>query len=157
MHWGPDFFTNQFQKTHAEYSIPSGTLADDFHTYGVYWDDKKIYTYLDNDANKILNVDHSAQSYWQKAGIADRANPWQYSKNKCAPFDTKFYLILNLAVGGTNGYFKDGVAGKPWSDTSQRASSEFYDNKGQWFPTWGDASTFQIDSVKVWSVTGSAE
>jgi len=58
-----------------------------------------------------------------KSGISNRTNPWQYSKNKNAPFDREFYLILNLAVGGTAGYFKDGVAGKPWSDMSQRASS----------------------------------
>ena len=61
-------------------------------------------------------------------------------------------MIINLAVGGTNGYFPDGVAAKPWSDRSTRASSEFYDNKGQWWPTWSNASVFQIDSVKVWDL-----
>ena len=55
---------NQYAKTHAEYSLSSGTLADDFHTYGLYWDDKQIYTYLDNDTNKILQVNHSSMSYW---------------------------------------------------------------------------------------------
>jgi beta-glucanase (GH16 family) len=64
MHWGSDFFTNQYIKTHAEKSLASGTLADDFHTYGLYWDDKVIYTYLDNDTNRVLSVDHSQQSYW---------------------------------------------------------------------------------------------
>lgn len=152
MHWGPDFFTNQYMKTHADYTVASGTLADSFHTYGLYWDNKQLYTYIDNDSNKVLKVDHSTQSYWERSGLSGRDNPWANSKNKCAPFDTKFYLILNLAVGGTIGYFKDGVAGKPWSDNSQRASSEFYDNKGQWLPTWGEGSVFQIDSVKVWSV-----
>lgn len=72
MHWGPDFFTNQYAKTHAEYSLPSGTLADDFHIYGLYWDNKTIYTYLDTDANKILKVDHSTTSYWEKSGINNR-------------------------------------------------------------------------------------
>jgi len=78
---------------------------------------------LDNDSNKVLQVNHSDISYWDKAQITNRANPWQYSSNKCAPFDTEYYLIINLAVGGTAGYFKDGVAAKPWSDQSQRASS----------------------------------
>ena len=91
-------------------------------------------------------------------GITNRANPWQYSKNKNAPFDKPFYIIINLAVGGTVGYFKDGVASKPWADNSQRASSEFIDNKGQWWSTWGEQSSFQIDSVKVWDLTpNSAE
>jgi len=153
MHWGADWTTNQYAKTHAEKSIGSGTLADDFHTYGLYWDDKVIYTYLDDDSNRVLSVDHSSQSYWDRSGLNNRANPWTTSKNKCAPFDRPFYLIINLAVGGTNGYFPDGVGSKPWSDKSQRASSEFYDNKGQWWPSWGDHSTFQIDSVKMWDLT----
>lgn len=85
--------------------------------------------------------------------MSGRDNPWETSPNKNAPFDKPFYLIINLAVGGTNGYFRDGVASKPWSDQSQRASSEFYDNKGQWFPSWGDHSTFQIDSVRIWDTS----
>lgn len=153
MHWGPDFFTNQYTKTHAEKSASGGTFADSFHTYGLYWDDKQIYTYLDDDSNRVLQVDHSSQSYWERSGVNNRYNPWQYSKNKNAPFDRPYYLILNLAVGGTAGYFRDGVAAKPWSDMSQRASSEFYDNKGQWWPTWGEQSAFQIDSVKIWDLT----
>jgi len=32
-------------------------------------------------------------------------------------------LIINLAVGGTIGYFPDGLGGKPWSDSSPRASA----------------------------------
>lgn len=123
MHWGSDYFTNQYTKTTAIKSAPSGTWADDFHTYGVYWDNKTIYTYVDSDANRVLQVDHSQQSYWDRSQITNRENPWQYSKNKNAPFDRPFYLILNLAVGGTAGYFRDGVAAKPWSDHSQRASS----------------------------------
>jgi beta-glucanase (GH16 family) len=118
MHWGPDFFTNQYAKTHAEYKLASGLLSDDFHTYGLYWDDKQIYTYIDSESNKVLQVNHSDISYWDRSKITNRENPWQYSPNKCAPFDTEFYLIINLAVGGTNGYFPDGVAGKPWSDHS---------------------------------------
>jgi hypothetical protein len=118
MHWGPDYSTNQFSKTHAEKTASSGTFGDSFHTYGLYWDEKGIYTYLDDDSNRILVVDHSKTSYWERSGINNRFNPWQYSQNKNAPFDRPYYLILNLAVGGTNGYFRDGVASKPWSDRS---------------------------------------
>jgi len=61
-----------------------------------------------------------------------------------------------LAVGGNAGYFPDGVGNKPWSDSSARSSSEFYDNKGQWWGTWSNTSSvFQIDSVKVWDLTGN--
>jgi len=44
-------------------------------------------------------------------------NPWKYRPNS-APFDQPFYLILNVAVGGTNGWFPDGAGNKPWLDGS---------------------------------------
>jgi hypothetical protein len=34
-----------------------------------------------------------------------------------------FYLILDVAVGGTNGFFPDNVGGKPWVDSSLTAMS----------------------------------
>lgn len=152
LHWGPDWSSNQYAKTHAEYKHASGLLSDDFHTYGMYWDKTHLYTYIDSDSNKVLQVPMNDKSFWDKSQITNRENPWQYSKDMNAPFDSEFYLIINLAVGGTNGYFPDGVAGKPWSDHSERASAEFIENKGSWFDTWGDHSTFQIDSVKMWSI-----
>jgi hypothetical protein len=33
------------------------------------------------------------------------SNPWFKSENSNAPFDQKFYLILNVAVGSHNGWF----------------------------------------------------
>ena len=62
-------------------------------------------------------------------------NPWGLSNNT-APFDQRsyivvlitsisdvypsieFYLIMDVAVGGTNGWFPDNVGGKPWLDGS---------------------------------------
>ncbi|OJA16599.1 hypothetical protein AZE42_12376 [Rhizopogon vesiculosus] len=36
-------------------------------------------------------------------------NPWVNGTN-ATPFDQEFYLIINLAVGGTNGWFPDNAA-----------------------------------------------
>jgi hypothetical protein len=59
---------------------------------------------------------------------------------------------LNVAVGGT-AFFADGVANKPWSNNSPRAAEEFYDNKGQWYPTWKKQdSAMQVDWVKIWDL-----
>jgi hypothetical protein len=40
-----------------------------------------------------------------------------------APFDQDFYLIMNVAVGGTNGWFPDGQGDKPWLNHAGSASS----------------------------------
>ena len=52
------------------------------------------------------------ESFWQRGGwetsAPGSANPWSDSPNNVAPFDQRMYLIINVAVGGTNGYFPDG-------------------------------------------------
>ena len=53
------------------------------------------------------------------------ANPWA-GRGPNAPFDQRFYLVINVAVGGTNGYFPDGVGGKPWADASGAAANDFW-------------------------------
>jgi hypothetical protein len=58
---------------------------------------------------------------------------------------------LNLAVGGTGGYFKDGTPGKIWTNTDANAVNAFYNNKGVWYPTWvGENAALQVDWVKVY-------
>lgn len=64
------------------------------------WNEKELYTYLDNENHRILDVKFD-QPFW-KRGKFDAypgvANPWQGRPNS-APFDQPFYLILNVAVG----------------------------------------------------------
>src|ERR1700761_5491918 len=66
-------------------------------------------------------------------------NPWA-GRGNSAPFDQRtlrppnipfpwltsysliaFYLILDVAVGGTNGWFPDGVGNKPWLNGANSA------------------------------------
>ena len=49
-------------------------------------------------------------------------DPWVNGTANVAPFDQPFYLIMNVAVGGTNGWFPDGVGNKPWLDGSSSMS-----------------------------------
>ena len=79
-------------------------------------------------------------------------DPWSTSTDRNAPFDQEFFLILNVAVGGTNGYWPDKVGNKPWADQSPSAPLEFYDAKDIWYPTWGpgDARGMTVQSVKMY-------
>lgn len=43
-----------------------------------------------------------------------------------------FYLILDVAVGGTNGWFPDGGSEKPWLDGS-RSKPLLFDTEELWF------------------------
>jgi beta-glucanase (GH16 family) len=113
LHWGPDYSQDPFAKTHKVYSLPTGTLNDDFHTYGLYWDENQIYTYIDDDSTRVLEV--NTTDFWNLGEFPDSYfNPWTYSENDNAPFDKEFYIVLNVAVGGTSGYFPDNVGAKLW-------------------------------------------
>ena len=55
-------------------------------------------------------------------------NPWT-AGGRNAPFDREFYLIFNVAVGGTNSMFDDNQCDKPWLDKDKKAINAFWDNK----------------------------
>jgi hypothetical protein len=88
-------------------------------------------------------------------------DPWTKSGNPSTPFDQPFYLIMNVAVGGSNGWFKDGKDGKPWVDNSPNARVTFWNDRDNWDATWkGDGKSnkaygeMRIKSVKMWQQKG---
>ena len=87
IHFGDQWPNNTYLTN--DYTFPAGDSTENWHTYAVEWESGEIRWYVDDTL-------YSTQSEW-------------YSTNHAypAPFDQKFYLILNLAVGG---HF-DGVDG----------------------------------------------
>lgn len=87
--------------------------------------------------NQVVSLDFKKKSFFERgkfpkvvANGTDQitlVNPWLKSNNNSAPFDRAFYLAINVAVGGTNGWFPDGVGEKPWVDS---ASTAVYDVSG---------------------------
>jgi beta-glucanase (GH16 family) len=164
LHWGPTFETNGFKLTSKTLSLPTGEkFSDKFHTFGLYWDEEQLYTYLDDPKNVVFSIKFTT-SFWDRGRKSaptwqtekNLFNPWRGREANAAPFDQEFFLILNLAVGGTMNYFPDGLAGKPWTDKSPTAARDFYNAKSQWFNTWKeDAATLAIDSVKIWTFPNS--
>ena len=91
------------------------------------------------------------EGFWSRGNFSG-FNPWT-GGGVDAPFDQRFYLILNLAVGGTNGFFPDGLGdGKPWGNTDPHAANDFWAGVGTWGPTW--TAPMMIDSVTVWQDPG---
>jgi len=158
LHWGPWGGADPYTLTHATYTLPTGDLSDGFHVYGLWWNSTRLQTYIDDPANVVLDVDMSSQSFFERGGWAANPaidNPWRSGSN-AAPFDSRFYIVINLAVGGTGGYFPDGVGNKPWTDASANAVNDFYAAQPQWYATWpqtggaGAGSPFIVDYVRVW-------
>lgn len=159
LHWGPDSSNDAWWQTFGKTSALHSTFHDDFHTFGLEWSEKYIYMYLDT---RLLQVMYNkfATPFWQRgrfplsgANGTSFVDPWTQTANPATPFDQNFYLILNVAVGGTNGWFQDGVAGKPWVDASPTTRKDVWDAKEKWYPTWTDP-TMQVKSVKIWQQKG---
>lgn len=69
LHWGPDPDSNMYDKTFTSarfrQAADERTLIDEFHTYGLVWDENTLYTYIDSEDNKVLEVDRTDQSFWE--------------------------------------------------------------------------------------------
>lgn len=98
---------------------------------------------------------------WERGGFGDdQLNPWRNEPN-AAPFNREFFLIMNVAAGGTNGYFPDGICGKPWANSSGAAANDFWNSRGAWYPTWNYPATndaaMKIDYVRVYQADSAEE
>ena len=162
LHWGPDQKDDGYWRTSKKQSALHTTFAADEHTYGLEWSEKYLFTYIDTRLLQIL-YNPFKEYLWDRGQFplsnsngTTLTNPWINDPNYNAPFDQEFYLIINLAVGGTNGWFKDGAAGKPWVDKSKTAPKDFLAGKDQWYPTWKpETAKFTISSVKMWQQVDS--
>jgi beta-glucanase (GH16 family) len=152
LHWGPAYTNNKWYLTHWEKTLQSSDFAASFHIYGFNWTTTGMSFYVDNQL--IGSVSPPQGGFWQLGGFTGN-NIWA-SGSRMAPFDQKFYFVLNLAVGGN--FFGDGCTNgplnKPWSTTGYPQMRPFWEARNNWLPTW-NASTennaLQIDYIRVYS------
>jgi len=82
------------KSSHELYTFPKDTNITDYHIYSVEWDTNNITWYIDNK-------EYYSEKNWYTTP-EDKSKNYSYP----APFNRPFYLILNLAVGGT---FDEGI------------------------------------------------
>lgn len=162
LHWGPTAVNDAWWRTTGAHKIRRGDYSKGFHTFGMQWTPNYIYFYIDSRVHQMLFIGfNKAEPMYDRGRFADMAenstilvNPWADSMSETgnAPFDQKFYLILNVAVGGRNGWFLDHVGGKPWIDSSSNAQWTFWNAADEWLPTWGEGASrgMTVRSVKMW-------
>ena len=156
LHWGPNTANDAWWRTNVKRNALHTTFTKKPHTFGMEWSEKYLFTYIDTRLLQVLYTNFD-QSLWARGNfpLSDSngtrlVDPWSQTGNKATPFDQQFYLILNVAVGGTNGWFKDGASGKPWVDQSLTAKKDFWDARNSWLPTWQDNGEMVVSSVKIW-------
>ncbi|KAF8850957.1 concanavalin A-like lectin/glucanase [Acephala macrosclerotiorum] len=162
MHWGPIASVDAFWRTDGKHNVRRTDYSDQYYTYGLEWSEKYIFTYINSRLLQVFFVsfDDGSGNMWDRGKFGqDIVNnsalhdPWSQTGATNTPFDQPFYLILNVAVGGTNGFFPDQTDNKPWGDKSLSAPREFWNASGIWYPTWGNGSTrgLNVKSAKMWS------
>ena len=81
IHYGGQWPNNTY--SFVTYTFPLGQSINEFHTYAIEWEENVIRWYIN------YNLFYQTSDWYSENG----AYP--------APFDTSFYIILNLEVGGT--------------------------------------------------------
>ncbi|KAK3695767.1 glycoside hydrolase family 16 protein [Podospora appendiculata] len=155
LHWGPNPANDAFWRTNVKRQALHSTYSAQFHTFGVEWSQKYLFTYIDSRLLQVLYVNFDSP-LWQRGNFpqVDSNNTrvqdiWGYTNRLNTPFDQRFFLILNVAVGGTNGWFEDNVNDKPWLNGSPNAKKDFWKAKDQWFPTWTQPQ-MEVSQVNMW-------
>jgi beta-glucanase (GH16 family) len=160
LHWGPNAANDAWWRTNVKRRALHTTYAARFHTFGMEWSEKYLFTYIDTRLLQVLYANFDVP-LWQRGAfpLADTngtrlIDPWSQTGSDATPFDQEFYLILNVAVGGTNGWFEDGMSGKPWVDGSETARRDFWDAQDKWFPTWAEGGEMRVKRVRMWQQKG---
>jgi hypothetical protein len=160
LNWGPTTWIHGVYKTFGWWRTKWSRYDKGYHTYVLEWTEDFIRMYVDKRLHHMLDlrlnipffdrgdfppvVQNGSESIVLK-------NPW-VNGTKAAPFDQLFYLILDVGVGGTNGWFPDGHE-KPWLDGSLTAMLDFVKTKDKWYPTWPtnvEDRSLVVDYVKMW-------
>lgn len=86
--YGTVHYGNPHKESQGTYKLSEGDFAEEFHTYACEWNPGEIKWYVDGNLIHTENDWYSATE-----GLGEITYP--------APFDQPFYIILNLAVGGS--------------------------------------------------------
>lgn len=86
--YGTIHFGNPHSESQGTYVLEGSKFSDDYHVFSVEWEPGKMSWYVDG------NLYHTENDWYSRTeGQGEITYP--------APFDQPFYIILNLAVGGS--------------------------------------------------------
>ena len=114
LHWGTSVDNDAYWTTTGKHNVRRTDYSEAFHTYGLEWSQNYIFMYLDSRLLQVFNTGFGGETMWMRGNFGSMTStngsilvdPWSQTGRYNTPFDQKFYLILNVAVGATNGYFQ---------------------------------------------------
>lgn len=158
LYWGPDTTENRWQETTGTRDALHREFNSSFHTFGLEWTEDYIFAWLDHRLAQVFYTKFDDNGGFFEMGKFSATykngslihNPWTGpGTGKATPFDRPFYLTMAVGVGGTSGWFPDGVQGKPWADASTTPRLDFWNARNQWAPTWNQTGSGEMIVRKV--------
>lgn len=152
------------------WSQKQSSYDKDFHVYTMEWTPDWMRFYVDSRLQAMVNLKitgKGGKDFFKRGNYPGTAtngssvavvveNIWeQQGGSAAAPFDQDFYLILDVAAGGTSGWFPDNLGDKPWFDGSSTAMIDFAKAQDTWAATWPSSEqdrALRIDYVKMWKL-----
>ncbi|KAI0763979.1 concanavalin A-like lectin/glucanase [Trametes elegans] len=152
------------------WSQKQSSYDKDFHVYAFEWTPDWMRFYVDSRLQAMMNLKitgKGGKDFFSRGDYPATATNgsnvavviediWsEQGGSAAAPFDQEFYLILDVAAGGTSGWFPDNIGGKMWYDGSKSAMRDFANAQDTWAATWpSDAAdrAFRIDYVKMYKL-----
>ncbi|XP_013136472.1 PREDICTED: beta-1,3-glucan-binding protein-like, partial [Papilio polytes] len=107
-----------------------------FHNYTLVWTPDNILLYVDGENYGRIT--------------AEALSTKLYNGGSMAPLDEMFYISIGMDVGGVN-EFNDSPT-KPWENSSNKATLDFWNSRNTWIPTWTSKSTLSVDYVRVYAL-----
>jgi len=166
LNWGPTTYLDGVSKSYSWWTEKRTSFASGFHTYVLEWTQDFLRIYVDTRLHTLLDFRFNQpffkrgdfpQIIFNGSGLAPLPNPW-INGSYSTPFDQEFYLIMNVGVGSTNGWFPDGQGKKPWLNQAQNPVRDFITAIDQWYPTWPttvEDRAMIVDYVKMWKHCGT--
>ncbi|KAG5644402.1 hypothetical protein DXG03_008569 [Asterophora parasitica] len=148
LNWGPALGLNGVSKSYSWWTDKRKKYSEDFHTYALEWTEEFLRIYVDTRLHTLLDLRFNKpffqrgefpQVVFNGSDLVALQNPWINGTN-ATPFDQEFYLILNVAVGSTSGWFPEGEGEKPWLDHAQNPMLDFAKAQAKWYSTWPDTA-----------------
>jgi len=157
LHWGA-YYPSKWPLTHGSHphqgAPPSVDYSAAMHLYELEWTPDYIRSTV--DGNEIMYISMSPPFFDRGDYPPGADNPWR-NGGPNAPFDQEYYVIINLAVGGTTGYWPPPT---PWGD-NEHAMRDFWTNKAAWLPSWEmenpSTRTFELDYIRVYGYVPDEE
>ncbi|KAJ7791024.1 glycoside hydrolase family 16 protein [Mycena olivaceomarginata] len=174
LNWGPNPRAQRRRKDVLVVDRPPRALHRRVAHVHARVDESWLRISVDSRLHTLLDIRFN-QPFWKRGQFPETTldangkaealkDPWTAgvpgvngTGGNAAPFDQDFYLIMNVAVGGTNGWFPDGQGDKPWLNHAGNPMVDFIKNKAQWLPTWPEDPKERglgVDYVRMWKHCG---